>query len=393
VVTGAMFVNAQLRAASELSYLALAVTCFAAVTLLAVVLPGSSHGLVALASPLGLIVGSGYFLYRHPWFPRAPLQSVLQVSATERADAPHDGHVSSGTPPFGILNVVGATGSGKTVLSQALGEHPGVFSVGEVVNIWGSYLLASPCSCGKPVPSCEFWWPIFEELKHRFGVDAVRDAERSRIAAFRLRHLRYGTAGGNIAASPELARYVSYYRALMGLVAEKTDASWIVDSSKPMSGIPFAEIVGGRFKFLYVTRDPRAAAFSERTAQRGKPRVHAAVLSAARWSAVDLLARKLLSAENEEAIATLRYEDLVNQPRGSLIKIAQWIGLASHEWEWSPRTGLLGQGHIATGNPARHESGWISTSEHREWHDSSSSAERLAVDMLTFGARRRYGYR
>jgi hypothetical protein len=399
VVTGAMFVNAQLRAASEIPYLVLAVACFAAVTLLAIVLPGSPHGLVVLASPLGLIIGSGYFLYRHPWFPRASLRSVLDASATEGVRAPDDGHVSTDAPPFGILYVVGATGSDTTVLSQALREHPGVFSVGGVVNIWRAYLLASPCSCGKPVPSCEFWRPIFEELQHRFGVDAVRDAERSRISAFRLRRLRYGTAGGNIAASPELARYVRYYRELMGLVAEKSGASWIVDSSKTITGIPFAEIVGGRFKFLYMTRDPRAVAFSEHTqdwpgdARRGKARGHPVVLSAARWSVLDLLARKLLAAETAEAIATLRYEDFVNQPRGSLTKIAQWIGLAPHAWEWSQRAMLLRSGHIATGKPARHESGLIGISEHREWHHSLRGADRLAADTLTFGGRRRYGYR
>jgi hypothetical protein len=54
-----------------------------------------------------------------------------------------------------VLYVAGSGRSGSTILDRTLGRVDGLFSAGELCNLWGRSLLARRrYGCGIPVPDC-----------------------------------------------------------------------------------------------------------------------------------------------------------------------------------------------------------------------------------------------
>ncbi len=84
-----------------------------------------------------------------------------------------------------ILYIGGWGRSGSTLLDLMLGQAPGVFSAGEIREIWQSGLVENrPCGCEQPFRDCSFWqavgeagfggWdriPLREILRLRYSLD------------------------------------------------------------------------------------------------------------------------------------------------------------------------------------------------------------------------------
>ncbi|MCZ3387336.1 MAG: sulfotransferase, partial [Actinomycetia bacterium] len=63
-----------------------------------------------------------------------------------------------------IVYIGGQGRSGTTLLERALGELPGVVSLGETVHLWDRGLRDDElCGCTEPFGSCPFWRSVGDE--------------------------------------------------------------------------------------------------------------------------------------------------------------------------------------------------------------------------------------
>jgi hypothetical protein len=158
------------------------------------------------------------------------------------------------------------------------------------------------------------------------------------------------------------ARLAAEYRRLYLACADARKAKLLVDSSKTPSALPLALATGLRVDVIHLVRDPRAVAYSENKPLKPDmdpvilPERRSIVESATLWLLQNHLVRRIVAASSALKWHTLRYEDLVSNPRPSLQELAAALELPSQDWPigagqpWS--LDLVNQ-HILVGNPGR----------------------------------------
>jgi hypothetical protein len=90
----------------------------------------------------------------------------------------------------------------------------------------------------------------------------------------------------------------------------------------------------------------------------------------------------------------LRYEDLVRDPRASILRVAELFDGDPPALDFI-RNGqvLLGVNHTASGNPSRFRRGAVELRADVEWREQVPRWQRALVRLVTFPLRRSYGYR
>jgi len=233
--------------------------------------------------------------------------------------------VTATTP--GILYIAGYSRCGSTVLDIMLGAADGVASGGELTFLGDE--LADPtrtCGCGEPYAACPVWGSI-ELPAPPSEVAAVTRAVEGGVLARR----------GRSAGPEERARYGRIQRALFAHVARRSDARWVVDSSKTARaarGRPVALSVeaGMDVRVVHLVRDAAATAASYRTtgsnwAAEGRGRT--ARFPVARAMAGWRRANGVAGALREEwpgRYLELRFEEVVADPRPALTAISELCG-------------------------------------------------------------------
>src|SRR5207245_4821641 len=60
-----------------------------------------------------------------------------------------------------VLYLGGVGRSGSTLVDRILGQVPGLFSGGEIRDLWARGLIENrQCGCGTPFRSCSFWTEV-----------------------------------------------------------------------------------------------------------------------------------------------------------------------------------------------------------------------------------------
>jgi hypothetical protein len=306
-----------------------------------------------------------------------------------------------------VLYLGGLGRSGTTLLERLLGELPDVCSVGEVVHMWQRGVVEGElCGCGEPFGSCPFWRQVGEVAFGSWsGLDVRRIAEL-RSAVDRNRYIP-------LLSSPLLPRslrsdrdkYVEYYLRIYSAIADVSNCSTVVDSSKHAS-LAFclrshAEL---DLRVIHVVRDSRAVAFSW-TQAVSRPDASSSsfmttykpAAAAAHWNTQNA-ALQLLAAKGVPTLR-VRYEDLVAAPALTLAGIADFAGIATpgsalgflgadkgHRWA------ALSAAHTASGNPMRFTTGKIDIRSDERWRAAMPAGQRHTVTALTFPLLTRYGY-
>ena len=93
-----------------------------------------------------------------------------------------------------------------------------------------------------------------------------------------------------------------------------------------------------------------------------------------------------------EKYLRLRYEDFVADPRKSLERILEFVGVTAELPLTGEREVMLGVSHTVSGNPNRFETGAVELRPDREWMDNMQPHHRALVTALTLPLLRRYGY-
>jgi Sulfotransferase family len=300
-----------------------------------------------------------------------------------------------------ILYIAGSGRTGSTLLGQLLGQIDGFFSIGEARNLWQRGLIEGrKCGCGRSVRDCPSWSAIIDRA---FGsVDAVGASRLSALAGRRdrARSIPPLLMRRRAATSPAIDEYARALTSLYGAIRGETTCRVIVDSSKsPVYAEQLDLIAGARVCVVHLIRDPRATAYSwlrkkalpdfddERLMARQSP-----LTSARRWFKAQILT-ELLWRRRAARYLLVRYEDLVQRPADTLMRICALIGEDPGRLPLTGRTrARLEKTHSVSGNPNRFLNGTVELRLDDEWVTSMQAKDRRIVSAVTWPLLLRYGY-
>ncbi len=304
-----------------------------------------------------------------------------------------------------VLYLGGIGRSGSTLLERMLGELPGVTVLGEVVHLWARALRDDEsCGCGDPFSACPFWTEVG---RRAFGGWHRLDAEQVLALKHRVdrtRHVgRLALPALRPAVRRDLLAYLDLYERVYAAAREVSGARVVVDSSKHASlAYCLRWSTGLDLRVLHVIRDSPAVAYSW-SKQVVRPEagdsdslmpVYGVLHVVGRWNA-DNAMFDLLRAVGER-VHVVRYEDLLDDTRGTLLGTAAFAGLAVAPGDLEFLTGggvQLGATHTVAGNPMRFRSGRLVLRRDDAWREAFPPANRRAVTALTLPVRARFGYR
>jgi len=301
-----------------------------------------------------------------------------------------------------VLYVAGSGRSGSTLLDRMLGQVPGVFSAGELRDIWQRGVLEGRlCGCGEAFHTCPVWRKVGEVAFG--GWDAL---DLAAVQELRQRLDRPWSVPQLLASrvSPSWDRDVAAYRAILGklypAIAEVTGARVIVDSSKIATfAMLLGQVPGLELRTVHLVRDPRGVVNSWRKAVRredggGRDAMirYGVVPAAARYVAYNALAHGLRAMG---PYRFLRYEDLIEAPRDTVARVLAFAGIATpgetlgylrdDEVDLEPN-------HTVDGNPMRMSSGPVALRRDDAWRTGLSPWDRRLTMALTAPLALGYGY-
>lgn len=295
-----------------------------------------------------------------------------------------------------VLYIVGKGRSGSTLLGAALDAIPGYFGVGEFHFVWRrGYVEGRKCGCGEPIPRC----PVWSAAATRAGIDAEEVARwhdqiyrwRSVPRAFRTRYLDSWLA---------LEGYAEASRALYQAVAEVTEASVLVDTSKWAAAPgPLGLIPGIDAHVIHLVRDPRAVANSwsrhrlqyDLEEPRQMPRF-GPISSSVSWTARNWTATRARRRLRPRSML-LRYEDFTDDPATTLEHVTRMLDEPRDPAETiSDRILELPPNHTAAGNPARFRTGTVEIRPDIGWASEMGVGAKATVTALTWPGLLRYRY-
>ena len=298
-----------------------------------------------------------------------------------------------------ILLVAGWGRCGSTLLAMMFGQVPGMFSAGEVREIWLRGCVENrPCGCGHSFRDCPFWHAVGERA---YGGWNRLDLER-------VLHIRYSVDrpwGMPLVLARGTHRIEAYAHALAALYRAILDVSGcqiIVDTSKlPSHTLILARMPEIDLRMVHLVRDSRGVAYStnkhvEKVTTSGPhtllPR-YGPVSSAARYDFYN----GVTSAWRASGVPylRLRYEDLIADPRQRLREVLAHAGqLGEPELPFLKGAQAdLAENHLVDGNPIRFAHGPMQLRPDDEWRQMMPTLSRRTVTALTLPLLAAYGYR
>lgn len=312
------------------------------------------------------------------------------------ADARGTGIPDPSAETLRVLYIGGWGRSGSTVLDLLLGQAPGVFSAGEIREIWQSGLAENrPCGCERPFGDCPFWqqvgavafggWdqvPLAEILRLRYSLDRPWSFPALPLARV------VDRIGGRVRI------YTGTLERLYHAIAEVSGAGVIVDSSNlPSHAFLLRTIPSIDLRVVHLVRDSRGVAFSWRKEVEKRrasgPSAHlpryGPGASSIRWIGYNGMTEALRPLGVPYAFA--RYEDLMHAPREVIRRLLRHAGLAGDAADPTFIHGHrvhLGPNHTVEGNPMRFSSGELELRADEEWRRRMPLRDRRVVTGLTF---------
>jgi hypothetical protein len=304
-----------------------------------------------------------------------------------------------------VLLIVGSGRSGSTLFERALGGVAGVAALGEVVHLWDRAVRDDElCACGVAFSACPFWSAVG---KRAFGGWERVDADAlvaARYDVVRTRHvpeLLATSPSGRWREQRDLLRHD--LAAVLAAARTESGAQLLVDSSKMPAYA--ATLMGADvdLRCVEVVRDPRGVAHSLRK-QVQRPEVTGGVdlmhrtgvaESALWWSAFDMVTTALRRLGGVP-FTTVRYEDFVADPGGTVRHVLDFAGLRVPPGGLTHLDGdliTLEATHQVAGNPVRFRTGEVQVRPDEDWRQALSVREQRTIGALTAGLRHRRHYR
>ena len=304
-----------------------------------------------------------------------------------------------------VLYVGGMPRSGSTLLTWMLGQLPGHVAVGELFYLWTAGLVRDQlCGCGRPFSECPFWQEVGEEafggwdnVDHERVTALLNEVDRTS----RIPHVLLSRFAPRFRRA--LQEYLEItdrvYRAASRVAGDAT----IVDGSKrPSLAYLLRASRAVDLRVVQIVRDPRGVvqSWSKQVAlppgggSRGYLKVRPTRQITRRWVTVNAMIRA--TARMGVPLMTVRYEDLVSDPRGVVGRIAAFSGVAP---EPDPLAFIDGSqvhvepAHMVEGGRVRFSPSPLVMRADETWRLEMPAGRKRVVDLVTGMSRRRYGYR
>ena len=212
-------------------------------------------------------------------------------------------------------------------------------------------------------------------------------------SALRLRRLS-SPPSPTTAAGRYLAAYTDLHRAF----ARVTGAEVVIDSSKSAADAALLAVRPDVTTYVVqILRDPRGVAFSlqNHSAKRTGLGSHAvSVRAAMRWVAKHLTNEAIRRRYGPDRSILLRYEQLIEDPRGTVDAVAKLVGLPSPVVNLAPGVPIhVPEMHGPDGSKRKR---FVTTEVllqlDTRWQRELHPVDRFLVTLLTFPLLRRYGY-
>lgn len=230
--------------------------------------------------------------------------------------------------------------SGATLLAFLLGAHPQVATVGEMNGMQDVDVDIYLCSCGQRIRECGFWQSVGIAMRNKgFVFDVAAFGTRFlSVGPSLVQRLQLGSFGvGNLDSirdaifpawpgeSRRLKKVVARNDALIEAVLDVTGGTVFVDTSK--DGLRFQAMRRfSRFNMraIHLVRDARGVAASRlRRGELGGDTCKVA----RRWVKLNRRYQRALQAMPEESHMRVRYEDLCQDPQGTLQELYHFLGI------------------------------------------------------------------
>jgi hypothetical protein len=295
--------------------------------------------------------------------------------------------------------MAGSGRSGSTIFHNILGQVDGFFPVGEIRYIWERGALKNRlCGCGKPFRECEFWNEVMD--RGFGGMDNIDPEELFALTeSFRIRNLPLTWVPPlRRRELDRLSEYLDYLSRLYAAIEEVSGCRVIVDSTKnPSYGYLLERVAGLDLYHLHFVRDAPAVSYSWSQKKEFQPGDYMArkgpVKSALQWDARNLSAELFLPHDGGRWMS-VRYEDMMVDPRGAVRRIVDWLGEPDVVLPFtSEREVQLDRpNHSVFGNEVRFKTGPVTLRLDERWREGLDERDALKVKALTWPLRARYGY-
>jgi hypothetical protein len=287
--------------------------------------------------------------------------------------------------------------SGSTLLESLLGNHPEIFTTGEICHFGDYYQRADQyCACGALLAECPFWNNVVAALtspqasaKSGWPTDTIRSgflpAGYSAVLLwFPLLFRLWQGLPGSLAQRN--THFLRNHWQLIAAVAQQSQARVIVDKS--MSASRLLELYhtrppGVHLKAIHLIRDGRANMYSMLRISRDSP-----ADLARQWQQINRnivwVTRRIPPADRYD----LRYEDLCRAPAETLAELCRFIGVS-----YDPAMVHLQSGtqHGIGGNPMRFRGDRAITLDER-WKQQLSAADLAVFEKIAGKTNRAFGY-
>ncbi|WP_152639825.1 sulfotransferase family protein [Sphingobium bisphenolivorans] len=299
----------------------------------------------------------------------------------------------SAVEPIKLIYICGYGRSGSTLLDILLGQQRSMFGAGEITAL-SEHVYANDeyCACGRRVRSCALWQEVMDRwvAGQEPGFVERYFTLQSKIARlFGVRRWLGGRKG---------SEFASHTRRLMQAIRDSSGKAVIVDSSKlPGRGIALAGIKGIDLHIIHLVRDVRGVAWSlsksyTSDAAQGLQRAIVSkplLYSAARWAYVNLASEWLGRRVGASRYLRIRYEDVIDDPVGSLKRIAALAGVELDAQDFA--AGAFSPAHQVAGNRLRMQKA-IRIAKDEGWQREMPKGKRRIVSWACRPLLARYGY-
>jgi hypothetical protein len=298
----------------------------------------------------------------------------------------------SGREAAKLLFIGGSGRSGSTLLERMLGQLDGFCSV----------LENQLCGCGSPFHECPFWSAVGAKA---FGGWLSSDADRAiRLDGAVDRHRFFPlllAPGLWPSFADHLEEYVDILQRLYEAIQVVSGAELLIDSTAdPSYALVLRRMAGFDLRIAHLVRDARGVAFSwgKRVV---RPEITDRVVfmptyGPARATALWMIFNAVLEAHGLLGLPRqlVRYEDLIDDPRGQLGRVLSFALREVKADDFSfihDDTLTLRPTHTVAGNPMRFDP-TIRLRLDEAWRSGLSWDRKATVNALAWPLLARYGY-